>query len=124
MGIDIDELKRIKSKLAGDITTPVRVIVERLEKNPARYLEYGAYWYEVKRVLRENGHNYGDYFDLSVQEHYKGVNDIETLILADMFRQIYRSKYFEGNRDFTLDNEQPYSLLDPDMENLIIAMNM
>ena len=33
----------------------VRVIRERLESDPRRYLSYGPYWWAIKKVLVDNG---------------------------------------------------------------------
>lgn len=46
----------------------VRVIRERLESDPRRYLSYGPYWWAIKKVLVDNGVPLGKVDDEEVRQ--------------------------------------------------------
>lgn len=120
--IDKKEVKDIVDIINGKpegIQVPVGVILWRLERNPASYVEYGAWWWAVKRVLAENGTNFGNNDDDRLRSEYIGLDDIQTLVLADYYRQAYMRHYFAGNRQFILSDGSEYTLYDPDMEMLV-----
>lgn len=50
----------------------VRVIRERLESDPRRYLSYGPYWWAIKKVLVDNGVPLGKVDDEEVRNDCLG----------------------------------------------------
>lgn len=58
------------------VANAVRVIRERLEADPRRYLSYGPYWWGIKKVLVDNGVPLGE------------CDDEETIVMAEEFSQI------------------------------------
>lgn len=64
----------------------VRVIRERLESDPRRYLSYGPYWWAIKKVLVDNGVPLGKVDDEEVRLAYTGTTDEETIVMAEEFR--------------------------------------
>ena len=66
----------------------VRVIRERLESDPRRYLSYGPYWWAIKKVLVDNGVPLGKVDDEKVRLAYTGTTDEETIVMAEEFSQI------------------------------------
>jgi len=72
----------------GDIVPAmIKAIMRRFNQHGLkRYTDYGVYWYALKDVLSKYGHNFGDTTDSEIKYWYRGSNDIETVIMADMFR--------------------------------------
>ena len=92
------------------------VVSRRLAKDPARYLDYGPWWWALKSVLNANGYSYGDESDSVVAAEYRGRNDLETMVLADQFRTEWLESAQVGTCNFALSEDGPdYILLDTDM---------
>lgn len=99
------------------------VIIQRLKKDPRRYLDYGPYWPALKDVLRRAGYDFGSESVPMVAAEYKGSADVETLIMADEFRSMNLAKSMLYTNQFMLDGEdgQAWTLFDADMEALAPA---
>ena len=59
------------------VANAVRVIRERLEADPRRYLSYGPYWWGIKKVLVDNGVPLGECDDEEIRLAYSGATDEE-----------------------------------------------
>jgi len=97
----------------------VEVFKERLRtEEPLAYRWYGPYWWAVKDVLKKHGADLGADTDTSIASEYRGESDIETLIMADEFRNLYLASYILGTNSFMLDGEsgETWTLKDKDME--------
>lgn len=94
------------------------VIRKRLEETPAKYREFGPYWWALKKVLNQAGADFGNSFDVMVGSEYAGSTPEATMVMAEGFKEIYRATFFKGNNLFHLDEEgvEQYELFDPDME--------
>lgn len=93
------------------------VIASRLRARIDRYLVYGVYWYALKEVLRRNGHEMiGDETDAVMAEKYKGSDDSETLVAAELFYEALSGQVAVDNREWQIDDDTTYTLYDPDME--------
>lgn len=93
------------------------VIYDRLKKNILHYRQYGMYWWALKDVLRRQDYNVGDETDERIMQAYKGKDDAETLVAADMFYEDMAGKVTADNLDWTLEKNKPdYRLFDEDME--------
>jgi hypothetical protein len=94
------------------------VIRKRLQQAPAKYREFGPYWWALKKVLNEAGGDFGEAYDVLVGAEYAGSTPEATMVMAEGFKDIYRATFFKGNNLFTLDEEgiEQYELFDPDME--------
>ena len=95
------------------------VIHERVTTRRTGYLEYGPYWWALKRVMQRCGYFVGKNDDDPVlAEEYCGDSDVETMVMADTFADYYISHFFVGTRDFVLNSEtgQVWTLMDTDME--------
>lgn len=99
------------------------VVVQRLKKDPRRYLDYGPYWPALKDVLRRAGYDFGSESVPMVAAAYKGDADVETLIMADEFRNMNLAKNMVYTNQFMLDGDegQFWTLFDGDMEALAPA---
>ena len=94
------------------------IIRKRLALDPIRYRDYGPYWWAVKKLLNESGFYMGEDDDAGVRSVYRGANAAETIVMADMFRDLYLSTFFVGANQFDLDGSgEPWSLWDEDMES-------
>ena len=93
------------------------VIRRRLEAKPAKYREFGPYWWAVKKVLNEQGADFGQAFDVVVGAEYKGETPEATLVMGEAFKDLYRATFFVGNNLFQLEEGNPvsYELFDADM---------
>jgi hypothetical protein len=91
------------------------VVSRRLALAPRRYLDYGPYWWSVKRVLNADGRQMGDYTDPSVESAYRGATDAETMVAAELFRDEYLRTRPLGSADHELTQGETYTLFDPDM---------
>ncbi|WP_230657753.1 hypothetical protein [Psychrobacter sp. I-STPA10] len=94
------------------------IIYARLKSNIQRYRVYGPYWWALKEVLRKQGFNVGSQKDDEVAQVYRGANDAETIVAADMFYEDMSNKVIVSNNRWTLDDESgDYVLYDEDMES-------
>lgn len=94
----------------------VRVIAQRLQQHPARYIEFGPYWWALKQVLIDAGHDMGEQGAPLVAAAYRGTSAIETIVMAEAFKELYRARWFVGTQAFELAEGELYELTDPDMQ--------
>tara|TARA_B100000530_G_scaffold309310_1_gene235045 strand:- start:53181 stop:53609 length:429 start_codon:yes stop_codon:yes gene_type:complete len=93
------------------------VIYDRLKKNIQRYRVYGMYWWALKDVLARQGYDMGAETDDDMAALYKGADDAETLVAADLFYLDMSSQKPVDNNRWTIDNRRDdYVLYDADME--------
>ncbi len=87
-----------------------------LQKDPLRYRDYGPYWWALKAA----GYPYGKQSDPLVADEYCGKSDVETLAMAEAFRDDYLKENIVGTNTFMLDADagETWTLFDPDMEQL------
>lgn len=119
---DIEEKRsalKVNKGLSDFAGFAASVIRKRLEQTPAKYREFGPYWWALKQVLNDTGANFGEAFDPMVASEYRGGTPEATMVMAEAFKDIYRATYFVGNNLFSLDDEgvEQYELFDPDMES-------
>ena len=85
------------------------------------YLEFGPYWWAVKRILNANGYELGANDDKFMADRFT-VNHPNgqalTLVAAWRAADEIRATFFKGSRDIPLDDDgnESYSLFDSDME--------
>lgn len=92
-------------------------IYARLKTNIKRYRVYGPYWWALKDILRRQDYNVGAENDADMAAKYKGADDAETIVAADLFYLDMSDKVAVDNNSWTLDNRKPdYILYDADME--------
>lgn len=96
------------------------VISKRLAKDPMRYRDYGPYWWAIKDALRGEDAGMGGNDDMAVRAAYSGESLLDTVIMADQFRDFYLSTWAVGTNQFSLnaDSSDIYTLEDSDMESL------
>lgn len=117
-----------KAKSRGlTLLAMLREAVQRkLERDPRSYVEFGPYWWAVKRAMRPY-HDYGRTDDAAIARVYAGFDrggefDAERSLVAGWaFVEAYHDTFFAGTRYFQLDGEAsewdvPYGLFDPDVE--------
>lgn len=83
------------------------------------YLRFGPYWWALKQVLIESGllPDSMTTDDVMVKSIYSGDDEIDTLILAFIFRDMYDNTLFQGTREFiTGEDGFSYQLFDEDIE--------
>jgi hypothetical protein len=98
----------------------VRVIADRLRRRPQSYVEFGPWWWSVKRVLAEAGEDFGQAGDPMVAVAYTAPDAVSVLVAAEAFKDFYRAVYIEGTSTFYLtDDDEPYELADPDMQERV-----
>jgi len=96
------------------------IVRTRLAKDPRRYRDYGPYWWALKSLLNDKILDYGKQSDPMTATIYKGRTPVETLVLADEFRNAYIAKYFIYTNQLVLDGEtgEFWTLFDSEMELL------
>lgn len=97
----------------------ISTIAARLRAAPATYLQYGPYWWAVKRVLAVGGEDFGAQADDIIRLEYgEQFSAYGALIAAEQFRDFYRSTFLAGTAQFWLDGgeAESYVLFDADME--------
>lgn len=95
------------------------VVSRRLQRDPARYTDYGPYWWALKALLRDGGYSVGDSDDTLVRSGYAGDSPVLTLVMADMMRDTLLESTSVGTREFWISDDaagSPYVLFDVDME--------
>jgi len=92
-------------------------MAERLVRAPARYLEYGPYWWSVKQALAELGTDFGPERD-RVEGYGEDLPPYEALVAGERFKDFYRLHFLAGTSKFILDadGQEPFILFDSDME--------
>jgi len=98
----------------------LKVIAGRLDKDPMRYRDYGPYWWAIKSLLKMNGVKLGSNDNPLMKAEYKGTKPVETLIMAEAFRDDYLKTYLRYSNQFVLDGESGdlIEIVDGDMEGL------
>ena len=92
-------------------------IANRLKKDPLRYRDYGPYWHAIKAAMRLIDINYGSNDDPMLREAYCGKSAVETLVMAEAFRDNYLNTFLRYNNKFVLDNSGSWTeIIDGDME--------
>lgn len=96
----------------------IKVILQRLERDPRRYRDYGPYWPALKRILIARGHMADTEGWPQIEAIYRGESDVETIVMADAFRSLYLATTIVGTNQFMLDGEsgEVWTLEDEDME--------
>lgn len=120
-----EELKQ--SGAGGDLlTVGLDVIAQRVTNDPRSYLDYGPYWWALKKLLIAKGKAAGEFVDDFIAKEYKGETDLETLVAADMFRDLCLGMYFRYTNEFLLDPDSAknWILNDPDYEALAFALSL
>lgn len=95
------------------------VIGGRLAQSPARYREFGPYWWAVKAALAALGRPQGPADDVVLRAEYGGgLQPFAALVAGEIFAEFYRLTWLVGNALFWLSPEggAPYALVDQDME--------
>lgn len=107
-----------KNKPDADLTEfAAGIIYDRLKKDIQRYRVYGVYWWAIKDVMARLDYDMGDETNEELASLYRGANDAETLVAADMFYLDMSNKVTVDNNRWTPDNRKPdYVLYDADME--------
>ncbi|MCK9394268.1 MAG: hypothetical protein M0Q44_01590 [Methylobacter sp.] len=96
----------------------LKVIVGRLAKDPMRYRDYGPYWWALKALLNVHGHSYGSNDNVLMRDAYHGKTPVETLVMAELFRDDYLQTCLIYNNQFMLsaDSVEITVIVDGDME--------
>lgn len=96
-----------------------KIMADFLQKDPMRYRDFGPYWPALKNVLIKHDLALGtNVFEPEIAEAYKGESDAETLVLAEMFGDYYRSRYILYANKYLLDvdDDEEWTLYDSDYE--------
>jgi len=111
----------IKANLGEDadlLKNGLKVIAGRLEKDPMRYRDYGPYWWAIKALLRGSGIPLGSNDDMLMRDAYHGRVPVETLVMAEAFRDEYLKTNLKYTNQFILDSAsgEIVEIIDGDME--------
>ncbi len=111
-------IKKNLGESADLLKNGLNVIAGRLKKDPMRYRDYGPYWYAVKALLRVSGVSFGSCDNPLMREAYKGKKPVETLVMAEAFREMYLASYLKYSNQFVLDAEsgEIVEVTDSDMD--------
>lgn len=104
---------------ANLLSNGLKVIANRLKKDPMRYRDYGPWWFAVKALLRNIGVSLGSNDDPILRDFYTGKTPLETLICAEKFRDDYLATYLRYNNQFILNinSGDLVEIVDGDMES-------
>ena len=96
----------------------LKVIANRVKKDPLRYRDYGPYWWAIKALLRNINVSLGSNDDPILRDFYKGKTPLETLVCAERFRDEYLQDFFIYNNQYVLSIYSPdiIEIVDGDME--------
>lgn len=116
-----ERLFEIKSKLqpgADFVSVACQLTARKLAQSKLAYLEFGPYWWSVKRIMADNGFALGSARNEFFDGKYSSESDELTMTAAWNCLESIRREYLKGSRDFTLtdDGEEVFSLFDSDME--------
>ncbi len=97
------------------------VVWRRIRREPARYRDYGPYWWAVKALLRGAGYPVDANTDPVIEAAYRGRSAAETVVMADEFRSQYLASQAVGTGVFLLSSDGvPYVLEDAGMDAMPI----
>lgn len=117
--VQLSAAKRTGNK-NNAVSIALQAFLKRFEMHGrSRYTDYGPYWFAVKDVMRRNGvDGIGDYTDHEIAAEYCGSSDLETLAMADLFRDSNLASRPVGTRQFTLDGYtgELWTLADQDFD--------
>lgn len=93
-------------------------IAKRVKSKPLNYLMFGCYWWPVKKILAENGYDFGEETNQFYVNEYTLDTPELTLLEAWNFADMNRDYFSYGTREFDLDTdgESTITLFDKDME--------
>lgn len=100
-----------------------------VKRKPDAYLSLGVYWWSVKALLQAKGYDLAGYVEspalvdtYSVKNADGSVHPQATLMAAFTFRDWYFENYFEGNRDFLVNDDtgDMYALNDETFEQSFV----
>ncbi len=95
------------------------VVWRRLRREPARYRDYGPYWWAVKSLLRGAGYPVDANTDPIIEAAYAGATPAATVVMADEFRSQYLARQAVGTATFNLSTDGiPYVLEDAAMDGM------
>lgn len=122
---DIDALRARKAELEQEIGEGPSLIqkmaqstYQRVKLDKLSYLEFGPYWWAVKRILKVNGIDLGNEDNQYLANDYALPDPELTMIAAWDCADYNRATYFRGTREFAVDDdgENVITLFDKDME--------
>ncbi|WP_413113367.1 hypothetical protein [Thaumasiovibrio sp. DFM-14] len=98
-------------------------IIKVLAMNPKMYRAYGGYWWPIKRILIEQGHDqFGDTVELAGAAQFGYANPRHTIVAAILYaRETAFKAPYSSSHSITLDDGDlvDYTLIDEEMELLI-----
>ncbi len=103
-----------QSRNKDPVEASAQTIIKNVRTNG--YLQYGLYWWAVKRILLTNGFFKDDNIDVSIASVYRGESDLKTLILAYEFADYYNGNFYQGTREFDINDTDNYVLFDDELE--------
>lgn len=94
------------------------IVTKRLFENPKAYFNYGPYWPAVKAILLKEKRLTGRAIEPVIARLYKGEDDLETLVMAELFRTALLSRNPLGETSWCLskNHRHAWRLVDPDMD--------
>lgn len=114
-----ESIKANLGESADLLRNGLNVIAGRLKKDPMRYRDYGPYWWAIKALLRGTVISYGSCDNPIMREAYKGDLPVETLVMAEAFRDMYLATFLKYSNQFILDSEsgEMFEITDGDMDS-------
>lgn len=87
-----------------------------IRKNPSHYLYFGPYWWVLKRLLKQNGYNFGPNDEPHTVDRLVRLHgSLEAARAAGMrYYQGLRGGYVDGHHSMP-DTGEDYYLSDPDV---------
>jgi hypothetical protein len=119
MAIVLRNIAKSTGNEGNALSVAVASVMKRFAMHgKARYTDYGPYWFALKDVLNRNGQSLGDVTDSEIAAEYRGKSDLETIIMADMFREMNLALNPIGTVKYQLDgySGEDWVLRDQDME--------
>lgn len=95
------------------------IMADFLKNDARRYRDFGPYWPALKNVLIKHGLALGtNEYEPEIAQAYAGASGEETLVMAELFSDYYRSHYIIYANKFLLDadDDEEWTLYDPDYE--------
>lgn len=94
------------------------IVTKRLFENPRAYFNYGPYWPAVKAILLKEKRLTGRAIEPVIARIYQGEDDLETLIMAELFRSALLRRNPLGETSWCLseNHRHAWRLVDPDMD--------
>ena len=115
-----EETKKFwEGKNLDPVLESLKIALRESQKSRGAYLRFGVYWWALKKVMADHELIPSSWStdESTIRYDYCGKDELDTIILAFIYRDYYNENLFQGTREFNLNNNgDTHVLFDEDFE--------